>query len=461
MPGARFPLTTTEKLDFQTIPAFITDIARRFLEAGFQLYLVGGAVRDLLRGQEPGDWDLASDALPEQVERIFPQTIPSGKQFGTILVINEGFPVEITTFREDLGYSDGRRPDQVRFGKDLQLDLARRDFTINAIAFDLKTRELVDPFNGRRDLQRRLLRSVGDPQLRFREDGLRMFRFYRFLATLNLRPDPLTEKAINPAWARGTSLERIRDEFSKLLLGAWVGRGLAGLKKSGLLKEFLPELADSDRIKQGPYHRWNLWEHSVRTTENINPELRLRLAALLHDIAKPVTRSEDAKGVHFYGHDQRGAEIGRLALERLHYPGKVIEEVVPLIRWHMFHLDQQTGDGAIRRLIARVGPEHLAGLLELRRADIIATGRVDYQTWESWRYISERILTVLNGKPGLNPFALDITGNDLLETFNLQPGQLIGAILAYLKERILDEPDLNQRAHLLELAGEYLKNLDH
>jgi putative nucleotidyltransferase with HDIG domain len=454
-PKARFALNTTEALNFQAIPGWVRAAAATLLAAGHQAYLVGGAVRDLLWGGAPQDWDLATDARPDRVEAIFCHTVPTGKAYGTITVLAEGGSLEITTFREDLGYSDGRRPDAIRFGTEIAQDLLRRDFTINALAYDFASSEMVDPSGGYADLRRRLLRAVGDPSVRFREDGLRMFRFYRFLATLELHPERRTAAAIRPEWAKPVSLERIRDEFSKLLLGARVRPGLVGLRRSGLLALFLPELEDTD-LEQGRYHRHTLWEHLLRATDTIQPQLELRLAALLHDIAKPATRFENESGVHFYGHDQRGAEMTAAILERLRYPGRTVETVTKLIRWHMFLVQPQTGDAAIRRLIAKVGPEQVRNLLELRRADIVATGRIDPQVWEYWRQMAGRILEILEEPAVKEERRLAVTGHDLMSRFGLKPGPLIGRVLGALQEAVWEEPDRNERDILLRLAEEFL-----
>jgi tRNA nucleotidyltransferase (CCA-adding enzyme) len=466
MPPVRFELTDTEKLNFQGIPTWVFKVAQRLTQNHFQAYLVGGAVRDMLWGEEPSDWDLASNALPDQIEQLFSNTIPTGKRFGTITVIYDGYTMEVTSLREDLAYSDGRHPQNILFSQDITADLARRDFTINAMAYDFLTQELIDPFGGKKDARQRLLKAVGDPDRRFHEDGLRMFRFYRFLATLELQAHRPTERAINPIWTSGVSFERIREEFSKLLLGQGVKRGLNGLKKSGLLGSFIPEFVrmstrDSEMLIQGTYEN-HLWKHSVDATVAIHSLLHLRLAALLHDIAKPITRTMDKTGVHFYGHDQLGAEFGQTILERLHYPQKMIDVVTELIRWHMFFVDEQTSDSAIRRLIAKVSPEHILDLLELRRADIIATDvrtrRVDYQTWEAWRDLSERITQILSSDNVFNPFQLEINGKDLMEQFKLSPGPFVGEVLSYLKEMILEDPSLNQKPILLELTENYIKS---
>jgi tRNA nucleotidyltransferase (CCA-adding enzyme) len=457
MSPVRTELTTTEKLNFSDIPEWVLNVARVLNLKGFQTYLVGGAVRDLLWGKHPGDWDLASDALPEEIEAIFPKTIASGSKYGTMTIVNGGNQIEITTLREDLHYSDGRHPEIVHFGKDICLDLARRDFTINAIAFDLTKRELIDPFGGRRDIGRRLLKAVGDPARRYHEDGLRMFRFYRFLATLNLRAHRQTERAINAESAIGVSNERIREEFSKLLIAPGVGRALSGLKKSGLLGTFLAELLNEEQHLHKGLQNKSLWQHSMEAAVAINPQLHLRLAALLHDVAKPLTRSIDPDGIHFYNHDQIGSELSRVIMKRLGYPRQLVDKVSTLIRWHMFFINEQTSDAAIRRLIVKVGPQNIPDLLELRRADIVASGRIDYQTWENWQALSRRISDILNAQSELNPFCPVINGNDLIKHFQLQPGPIIGEILRYLQEILLDDPTLNQRPALLKLAEDYLQ----
>lgn len=460
MPPVRFQLNVTEKLNFQKIPIWVIKVAQGLIRNNFQAYLVGGAVRDLLWGKQPCDWDLASDALPEQVALIFSNTIPTGKKFGAMTVLCDSNAIEVTTLREDLLYCDGRHPENVRFSKDICTDLARRDFTINALAYDFSNQELIDPFGGKKDSRERLLKAVGDPGRRFHEDGLRMFRFYRFLATLELRAHRPTERAINPVWIVGVSFDRIREEFSKLLLGKDIGRGLTGLRKSGLLGSFIPEFDNNERQIQGTEHNNNLWKHLLNATVAINPQLHLRLAALLHDVAKPLTKTIDQNGAHFYGHDELGAELGRTILERLHYPGKLIDSVTNLIRWHMFSIHEQTSDSAIRRLIVKVGPEYILDLLELRRADIIATGKVDYHTWVSWRDLTERVTQILNDDNLIDPFHLVINGNDLIKLFQLSPGPFIGEILDYLKELILDEPSLNQKTILLKLAKDYIQSKD-
>lgn len=448
----RHPLTVTEKLNFKVIPGWVKEAARILLNNQKAVYLVGGAVRDLLWGIEPSDWDLATDALPDEVEKIYPQTFPTGKRFGTITVDFEGRRLEITTLREELGYSDGRRPDRVRFGSDIVNDLTRRDFTINAMAYDFRDGKLIDPCNGRADCRRRIIRAVGDPRVRFAEDGLRMFRLYRLMASHDLTVERQTEHAVNPQLTQSVSSERIREEFSKLLLGKAVRKGLAGLIQSNLLSLIIPEFFNPDEPYPGIYSY--LREHSLAATAEIKPLLHLRLAALLHDIAKPSSVTITQSGLHFYGHDQKGADLSRIILTRLRYPSKLMDKVASLIRWHMFFYQPNISDAAIRRLIFKVDPKNIPDLLELRRADIIATGKITTITYDYWKDLSERVLAIVNSSPAETKLALN--GHDLMEQLNLNPGPAVGKIMAYLLEQVFNDPKLNCKDLLLDLARKFV-----
>lgn len=450
-------LTKTEQLNFQIIPAWLLDVVGHLRQSYFQVYLVGGAVRDLLNGESPKDWDLATDALPEQIENLFRNTIPTGKIFGTITVLDGENKVEVTTLREDLGHQDGRHPQQVHFGKDIRKDLERRDFTINAIAYDFNQQLLIDPFQGRRDLYHRVLKTVGDPKTRFAEDGLRMFRFYRFLATMDLKPEFKTVQAIDPTLAKYISFERIRDEFSKLLQGPFVRRSLEGMQKSHLLQAVIPEL-DLDKESAGSGGRRNLWNHLMIAVETIQPELQLRWAALLHDIAKPQTRFEDFKGIHFYGHDKIGAELSRVILERLRYPNILIDKVGKLIQWHMFNLPLNASDAAIRKFVAKAGEDLIPNLLELRRADIVASGNVDFLTWQFWDAYSKHIRGILVSGETVTQNKLAINGHVLISQLSLKPGPVVGEILSYLLNLVNEDPGLNTSEQLIKLANDYCQN---
>jgi tRNA nucleotidyltransferase (CCA-adding enzyme) len=449
------PLTVTEKLNFRAIPNWLEAIAARLYQHNYQVYLVGGAVRDLLSAKPPHDWDLATNALPDKVEALFPDTLPTGKQYGTITVRSGKNAVEITTFREDLDYRDGRRPAAIRFSPDITADLARRDFTVNAIAYDPASAVLIDPFDGRKDLQRQVLKAVGDPAVRFREDGLRMFRFYRLIATLDFKPDRATAQAVNPAWINSISPERIGSELTKLLTGAAVVKGLEGLQKSRLLEKVIPELNPAE-LAIGDTPTKKLWRHLILTTASIQPQPQLRWAALLHDLAKPLTKSYEPDDIHFYGHAEKGSELSREILTRMHFSNSLIETVSSLIRWHMFIIPAQGTDAAIRRLIAKVGTTVMPQLLELRRADIVASGHITTQTWEIWQNLSTRVIAALNAPTVLRPTDLAVNGHDLLTVFKLQPGPAIGRTLQFLLDQVIETPELNERDTLLQLARGFL-----
>lgn len=448
-------LNTTETLNFRQIPQWLTDCAHILLNHGYQAYLVGGAVRDLLLGISPHDWDLTTDALPDTVETLFPKTYPTGKQFGTITVCHQDHAVEITTMRQDMAYSDGRRPDHILFSRDILTDLSRRDFTINAMAYDFRSQRLVDPYNGRRDLYRRRLQTVGEPEKRFAEDGLRMFRFFRFLATMDLRPDAKTLRAVRPEWAQRLSAERIRDELSKLLVGPHVRSALDLLEKSGLLTQVIPEL-NVRQFRQSTLYP-NLWHHLLETVAAIQPRLELRWAALLHDVAKPLVYQRNETGVHYYYHERLGAELSRKILSRLRYSKAFIHTVSHLIEWHMFQLPPHAGDAAVRRLIHNVGAETVPDLLELRRADIVGTGHITRQTWQAWNELYERIMLLRPEALSQGAKKLAIKGQDLIEAFQLAPGPLIGKILSYLTDIVLENPEYNEKNRLLHHARNYLE----
>jgi tRNA nucleotidyltransferase/poly(A) polymerase len=323
------------------------------------------------------------------------------------------------------------------------------------MAYDFRDGNIIDPYGGRADCRRHIIRAVGDPRSRFEEDGLRMFRLYRLMASHNLTIERATERAVDPRWAKTISFERIRDEFSKLLLTKAVRKGLIGLIQSRLLPQIIPEFFDSNESYPEIYSY--LQTHSLSATAEIQPLLHLRLAALLHDIAKPISVTTTQSGFHFYGHDHKGADLSRDILTRLRYPRKLIHKVALLIRWHMFFYQPNISDAAVRRLISKVGPENIPDLLELRRADIIATGKITTATHEYWRDLSERILAivkteVVNGSQ--NKLALN--GHDLIEELGVNPGPIIGEIITRLWEEVFNDPALNRKDLLLDLARKYL-----
>lgn len=414
-------------------------------------YLVGGSIRDLILGREPADWDLATSARPETVRRLFRATIPTGERYGTMTVLAHGQSVEVTTLREDGVYSDMRRPDRVSFTGDVRRDLGRRDFTINAMALDLASDALVDPVGGQEDLDRRLVRAVGDPDRRFAEDALRMVRAARFAAQLEFRIEESTRAAME---RRSEGLahvapERIQKELSLLLAARLPSVGLATLSGTGLLAHLLPELLAGIGVSQNRYHRYDVFTHTLFTCDAVAPERRLvRLAALFHDVAKPHTRAlVDGEGT-FYGHERLGAEMADTAMRRLRFSNADREVVTHLVRHHLLQYSEAWSDAAVRRFIRRVGETHLPDLFALHLADAQASGWVRDQP-AVLDALGARIEQVTADRQF--PRRLTIDGRDVMNVLGIGPGPEVGKWLAVLWDAVLDDPALNTREKLLEL----------
>jgi poly(A) polymerase/tRNA nucleotidyltransferase (CCA-adding enzyme) len=443
------------------VPSPVREVLQKFWDSGLQAYLVGGCVRDLCLGKKPNDWDIATNALPERVQELFEHTRPTGIEHGTVTVICRSTPVEVTTYRVESEYSDFRRPDRVEFTGDIEADLARRDFTINALAMG-REGELIDCFEGVRDLKRGLIRAVGSPAERFQEDALRMMRAVRFAAQLGFSIDGATFDAIraNCQLLQHVSVERIRDEFTKLLMSDSPAYAVELLKEGGLLQQFLPEILEGVCFKQNRHHKYNVWEHNLLALEHIAnnapQKLQLRLAALLHDVAKPRTLVVDEAGRrHFYHHETEGEKLTQKILRRLRYDNKTIKDVCHLVRHHLsLHHYPDMSDAAIRRLIRRVGLDYLDDLLYLRAADRAASGTKKGPISGGTQVLLQRIEKVLaeDAAFGLKDLAVD--GHDVMEEAGLSPGPLVGSILEELLEEVLDEPEKNTREYLLERIAE-------
>jgi putative nucleotidyltransferase with HDIG domain len=431
-------------------------------DEGHAGYVVGGSLRDALLGRSPTDWDLATDAPPERLVRIFPGAVYENR-FGTVAVRRGHDVFEITPFRTEHEYADFRRPHRVEFGTDLVADLARRDFTVNAMAWgraagsEADTAALVDPFGGRADLEARLLRAVGDPGARFREDALRMLRAVRLAAALDLVIEPATLAAIagNASLVAHLSGERVGAELEKLLAAPLPSAGLRPAEATGLLAEVAPELAAQRGIPQNKVPGEDLWDHTLRTVDAA-PASRpvVRLAALVHDIGKPATLADG----RFHHHEVVGATLAETWLRRLRMPRAVIDDVVHLVRHHMFVADPDLSDGAIRRFLRRVGPRHLDALFALRRADDIGSGiEPDGPRLVAFR---SRLDAELAAEAALDRSALAIDGDDLIRELGLEPGPRLGRLIDELVERVINDPDLNERATLLLLARGMLGDVD-
>jgi tRNA nucleotidyltransferase (CCA-adding enzyme) len=432
------------------VPAPVQDLLDALRRSGHSAYVVGGCLRDALLGREPADWDLTTDASPDRIQSIFPESLYENR-FGTVVVRHANAQYEITAFRRDVSYTDHRHPDSVEFGESIEEDLARRDFTVNAIAWGARPGEeprYVDPHAGRADLARRLLRAVGDPDRRFHEDALRMVRAVRLAATLGfeVEPETLASVARNAELARHLSGERIAAELFKLLAAPRPSVGLRLMRQTGLLAVVAPELARQPGVPQNKVAGEDLWEHTLRTVDAAPNRTVVRLAALLHDVGKPDTMADG----HFHGHESLGAEMTRDFLARLHSPRELQERTAHLVANHMFAYRSDWSDAAVRRFIRKVGPGAIDDLVALRQADNEGSGLEP----ESGLLpeLSRRVRVELAGRPVLDRHQLAVDGHDLQAELGLEQGPAVGRILDTLTERVVAEPALNDRAVLLELA---------
>jgi putative nucleotidyltransferase with HDIG domain len=443
------------------IHPLLKEAAALFAAEGRELYLVGGAVRDLLRGEKPKDWDLATDARPEAVTALFRRrrytVIPTGIKHGTVTVRYKGHELEITTFRTESEYRDGRRPERVEFAPAIGEDLSRRDFTMNAAALKLPGGVLTDPFGGAADIAGRLIRCVGNPAERFAEDGLRPLRALRFAAQLGFTVEDATLDAVSgalPVTAK-VSAERVRDELDKILLSPKPSAAFLPMEKTGLLALLLPELAGCRGVEQKGFHRFDVLDHSLLACDYAAREgypPRVRLAALLHDIGKPPVRRPGEGGVWtFYQHERVSAELARKLLSRLRYPNAVIEGVCHLTACHMFHYTEDWGGAAVRRFIVKAGEENLEDLYRLRRADAWATAGTEAAP-DALLPLIRRVDDALARNHAFSLKDLAVSGKDLMEA-GIPPGKEMGIILNELLETVLDDPGQNSRDKLLEIAA--------
>lgn len=420
---------------------------------GYKAFLVGGAVRDSYLGLYPTDWDITTDATPTIVESLFEHSIPTGKQFGTITALVQGKSVEITTMRSDGPYSDGRHPDYITFTDQIIEDLSRRDFTINALAYDPFTHETIDPFSGVKHLRKKYLATVGKPVDRFQEDPLRMLRLVRFQATFGFRIEKKTLLAL-PGLAElisTVSPERILAECNKMLLGRELFLGLKTFYTSGLLEQIVPELAAGHGVSPGKQHPYDLLGHAMASAHFATPRLEIKWAALLHDVGKLQSLRRD--------HAQISAEVARGVLKRLRASNVLVEKVTNLISHHMFAVHPRSSEREIRRFLARVGGEAAYDLVRLRQADLAGMNMDPREILAFGKGLVARFDEIHAGEHALSPKDLRINGYDLLECFNLQAGPLVGKILQHLFEQVLEDPSLNELPALLELARIYLESL--
>ncbi len=440
----------------RAVPRNVLDLCERLRSEGKRAWVVGGCVRDLLRGREANDWDVATDARPNDLLRIFPRAIPTGIEHGTVTVVKGGHHYEVTTLRGEGTYTDGRRPDWVEYVDDITRDLARRDFTVNAIALDPLDGHLLDPFGGLGDLKRGVLRAVGDARERFAEDGLRVLRAARFVATLDLELDPATEAAIAPTLDtyRKVAAERVRDEWVKTMKARAPSRAFEVMRRTGILEATCPELLEGVGMVQNKWHAYDVWRHALECMDACDADPVLRIAALLHDVGKPRTRawSEKTQDYTFYDHDRVGAEIAEPIAARLRFSNDERARIVSLVRFHLFHYSDEWTDAAVRRWVRRVGPERIEDLYLLNAADVRAKGRDFDADLDALARLKAHVARVVAEGAALSTRDLKVNGHDLIRELGVTPGPIIGQILDALLEIVTADPAQNDRGALLAHA---------
>lgn len=436
------------------LPKSVQDILDRFNKAGYEIYIVGGAVRDILMGRPTYDWDFTTDATPEEILKIVPGGLYNN-QFGTVFTPNpddESRPHEITTFRKEEGYSDARHPDKITWGKSLEEDLSRRDFIINALALDCNL-NLIDLYKGEDDIKNKVVKAVRDPDERFSEDALRMMRAIRIAAELGFTIEEKTLEAIkkNATLINKIAKERVKDELFKLLKSPYPYEGMLFLRSSNLLQEILPELEKCFGVEQkspGRHHIYDVGEHLLISLKNCKSTDPLtRFATLIHDIGKPQTYKKlDSGTITFYNHEMVSTKIAQNLAERLKFSNKEKEKLITLVRWHQFTVDERQTDSAIRRFIKNVGLENIEDMLALRTGDRLGGGARE----TSWRLeeFKRRLLEVQK-----QPFSikdLKIDGNDVMRVLKIKPGPKVGNILEKLFEKVVAKKIPNEREILLD-----------
>jgi poly(A) polymerase/tRNA nucleotidyltransferase (CCA-adding enzyme) len=447
-------------------PRELKDFAATFAEAGYQCYLVGGALRNMALGKPVIDWDVATDATPEQVSRLFRRVIPTGIRHGTVTVLYGKQQIEVTTFRVETGYSDARHPDSVIFTASIEEDLKRRDFTMNAMALAIESGTFVDPHDGLTDIRNQLIRAIGKPLDRFQEDGLRILRAIRFAAQLEFRIEEDTFEAMAESRDQldSISAERIRDELTKILETRKPSAAFLLMQQAQLMSKILPELvacidvpqAEPPRILTDRQTGFDVFRHSILACDGAPAEVpEVRMAALLHDIGKAPTYSRDKDGtISFHGHEQVSAVLAEQILTRLRYPNLFIRKVCHLVEQHMFHYEPEWSDAAVRRFLARVGPDALPHLYLLRRADTYGkTGRPTPDA--GLDELQRRVERITDADHAITIRDLAVNGNDLHSEAGIPRGPIMGTALQFLLDAVLEDPEQNTRDKLLALAAAF------
>lgn len=467
-------MANTPKINNSKIPEYVTRVTETIQNAGFEVFLVGGCVRDLIMEREPKDWDITTNAKPEEIIALFEKTIYENK-FGTVGVCvpretleenkqKEGvgvtretsyYIVEVTPYRIEAKYSDFRHPDEVKFSDKLEDDLKRRDFTMNALAYNPNKGQIIDLYKGQEHIKDKIIQTVGDPKDRFQEDALRMLRAIRFASELGfvVSHETITAISENAELLENISQERIRDEFVKIIESNNSAQGVGFLQKLGLLKYIIPELEEGVGCVQGGAHIYDVFEHLLGALNHATIKgwsIEIRLAALFHDIGKPKSRRPGIKKEYtFYGHEVIGAKMAQKIMERLKFPSKTIDLVVSLIRNHMFFSDtEQITLSAVRRIVQKVGKEYIWDLMNVRECDRVGMKKKEapYRLRKYHAMIEE----VLHDPISVGQLAID--GEYMIETLHMKPGPRMGWILNALLEEVLDDPTKNTKEHLSDLV---------
>ncbi len=447
------------------VPKTVKEVSSILSNAKFQNYLVGGCVRDCLIGRTPKDWDITTNANPEQIIALFPHTFYEN-EYGTVGVVNDEEKdetlktIEVTPYRIESGYSDFRRPDKVEWGTNIEQDLARRDFTMNAVAYDVENEKIIDPYDGLEDIKKGLIRTVGEPKERFGEDALRMLRAIRLSSTLNFAIESETQKAIeeNVNLLAHISKERIRDEFIKIIMSDSPAVALDLCARFGVLKYISEDFIKGIGVEQNQAHAFTVWEHLLRSLEHSakkNFPLHVRLAVLFHDIAKPHTKRWQNNQWTFYGHEVVGAKISKTILVDLKFPKDIIDKVTKLVRWHMFFSDtEEISLSAVRRMVRNVSPELIWDLMDVRSCDRIGTGRPKESPYRLRKYHSmiEEVM-----RDPISVKQLKVNGEKIMKLTLREPGPFIGYILEILLAEVLENPELNTEKYLEDKVLELSK----
>jgi len=436
------------------IPKEVKIIIKKLQKNNYEAYIVGGCVRDLLQGKEPEDWDVATNAKPAEIQKIFPKSFYENRFLTVTVQTGSKNPrlkeIEITTYRSETKYTDKRHPDEIKFAKTIEEDLSRRDFTINAMAMS-DIAKIINPFNGQKDLGAKIIRAVGHPEERFSEDALRILRAVRLATILDFSIEEKTRRAIkkNASWLEKISKERIRDELLKIIMNERAAQGIELLRTLNLLRYIMPEIEQGYGVSQNKHHIYECYDHSLRSLDYAvkkNFNKYVRLAALFHDIGKPKTKRGQSQDATFYSHEIVGAKMTNQILQRLKFPKKDIKKITKLVRYHLFYYNvDEVSDSSVRRLVRQVGPENMEELLQVRMADRIGSGvpKAEPYKLRHLKYIIEKV-----SQDPISVKMLKVNGNDVMKILGVGQGPKVGHVLDVLLEYVLEEPKKNKKEFL-------------